>query len=75
MAEPCTFLRAGKLSAIVGDDTERGPGGKQYSGLWSLNHASHGTGLFQAAYAGLIATRIAAPVHALSPSTARPHGW
>jgi hypothetical protein len=55
MAEPCTFLRAGKLSAIVGDDTERGPGGKQYSGLWSLNHASHGTGLFQAAYAGLIA--------------------
>lgn len=55
MAEPCTFLRAGKLSAIVGDDTERGPGGKQYSGLWSLNHDHHAAGLFQTAAAGLIA--------------------
>jgi hypothetical protein len=55
MNEHCTFLRAGDISAIVGDDTERGMGGQQYSGLWSLLHKSCPASPFQAAYAGLIA--------------------
>ena len=55
MAEHCTFLRAGDLSAIVGDDTQRGPAGQQYSGLWSLLHNTCFTSPFQNAYAGLIA--------------------
>ena len=55
MAEHSVFLRAGNLSAIVGDDTKRGPGAG-YSGLWSLVHDSCPAGAFQAAYAGLIAS-------------------
>lgn len=55
MAEHCAFLRTGDLTAIVGDDTVRGPGGPAYSGLWSLVHDSCPAGAFQAAYAGLIA--------------------
>ena len=56
MAQHCAFLRAGNLSAIVGDDTKRGPGDPEYSGLWSLVHDSCPAGAFQAAHAGLIAS-------------------
>lgn len=55
MGEHCVFLRAGDLTAIVGDDTPRGPGGRQYSGLWSLLHKDCAISPFQNAYAGLIA--------------------
>jgi len=55
MTEHCTFLRAGSLAAIVGDDTPRGPGGRQYSGVWSLTHTACAATPFQGAYAGLIA--------------------
>jgi len=55
MSEHCVFLRAGELAAIVGDDTPRGPGGRQYSGLWSLTHTACPASPFQSAYAGLIA--------------------
>jgi len=53
--EHCVFLRAGELAAIVGDDTPRGPGGRQYSGIWSLTHTACPASPFQSAYAGLIA--------------------
>ena len=56
MVEHCQFLRVGELAAIVGDDTARGPGTGEYSGLWSLVHDSCPAGAFQAAYAGLIAS-------------------
>lgn len=55
MGEHCVFLRAGDLTAIVGDDTLRGGGGPQYSGVWSLVHKACPASPFQAAYAGLIA--------------------
>ena len=55
MSPHCTFLRAGDLSAIVGDDIPRGTGGGQYSGVWSLVHPRCPASPFQAAYAGLIA--------------------
>jgi len=55
MDEHCTFLQAGELSAIIGDDTPRGPGGRQYSGIWSLIHTACSVSPFQGAYAGLIA--------------------
>lgn len=51
----CIFLKAGDISAVVGDDVERGPGGQQYSGLWSLINKSCPASPFQNAYAGLIA--------------------
>ena len=56
MSEHCTFLRAGNLTAVVGDDTPRGPGGQQYSGLWTLLHKDCSISPFQTAYAGLIAS-------------------
>ena len=56
MADHCVFLRAGDLSAIVGDDTVRGRGGPNYSGLWSLVHDSSPASPFQGADAGLIAS-------------------
>lgn len=51
----CVLLRAGDITAIVGDDTPRGMGGAQYSGLWSLLHPACPASPFQAAYAGLLA--------------------
>ena len=57
MTDHCAFLRAGELSAIVGDDTPRGPGGRQYSGLWSLLSTHCAASPFQSAFAGLIAAR------------------
>ena len=56
MADHCVFLRAGDLSAIVGDDTVRGRGGPNYSGLWSLVHDSSPASPFQGADAGLLAS-------------------
>jgi hypothetical protein len=55
MSQHCTFLNAGDLTALVGDDTPRGAGGRQYSGLWALWHARSEISPFQGAYAGLIA--------------------
>lgn len=55
MAEHCTFLRNGSLSAIVGDDTPRGPGGQQYSGFWSLLHDTCQASPFQNSASGLVA--------------------
>ena len=52
---PCTLIKAGDLSAIVGDDTPRGPGGRQYSGLWSLIHVDCQCNPFQGANSGLLA--------------------
>ena len=56
MTTHCTFLRAGELSAIVGDDVQRGPGGAQYSGVWSLIHQRCASDPVQGAYAALIAS-------------------
>ena len=51
----CALLRGGDLSAIVGDDTARGPGGQQYSGLWALIHVECPANPFQGAHSGLLA--------------------
>lgn len=55
MPDHCTLLTAGELTALVGDDTPRGAGGQQYSGLWSLWHRAREFSPFQSAFAGLIA--------------------
>lgn len=56
MGDPCVFLRAGELCAIVGDDTERGAGTSQYSGLWSLLHTACQVSPFQNSMAGVISS-------------------
>ncbi len=55
MGEHCVLLQAGEISAIVGDDVARGPGGRQYSGVWNLWHTARHIDPFQAGCAGLIA--------------------
>ena len=39
MGEPCYFISAGELRAIVGDDTDHGAGWQEHSGIWFLTSA------------------------------------
>ncbi len=54
MNEHCAFLRAGDITAIVGDDVKRGWGDGCFSGLWSLYHTACLVSPFQNCMAGLI---------------------
>lgn len=56
MHSHCALLRGGSLTALVGDDTARGPGGQQYSGIWALWDTACAFSPFQSAHAGFIAS-------------------
>ena len=42
MSEPCYFISAGELRAIVGDDTDHGGGRDEHSGMWFLTSVKDG---------------------------------
>ncbi len=42
MSEPCYFISAGELRAIIGDDTDHGAGQDQHSGVWFLTSIKDG---------------------------------
>ena len=42
MPEPCYFISAGELRAIVGDDTDHGAGRNEHSGIWLLTSVKDG---------------------------------
>ena len=42
MSEPCYFISAGELRAIVGDDTDHGGGRDEHSGVWFLMEVKNG---------------------------------
>ena len=43
MSEPCYFISAGELRAIIGDDTDHGAGQDQHSGVWFLTSTKDGS--------------------------------
>lgn len=54
MPQHCQMIQAGEITAIVGDASRDGVGGKQYCGLWSLTSIHRVFNAFGNSYAGLL---------------------
>ncbi len=63
-------IRAGDLTAIIGDSSDHGAGKEAYEGIWSLTHTQRDVNVFRPIYAGVIAHRQPCEVVALSESAA-----
>lgn len=63
-------IRAGDLTAVIGDSTDHGAGREGYEGVWRLTHAQRDENVFRDIYAGLIAHRQPCTVVRLSDTAA-----
>ena len=64
-----TTLKAGDLTAIVGDNAAEGEHRSGYNGVWSLRHASSSRDIFVPAFAGLNLEHIVTGEHLDDSST------